>query len=350
MNKLDELLERIESKNASWEDYSIFFNLEDSNLEDFFLLARKLTSKHFGNNLKIFIPDKKFPAISLTGSECALHCAHCNEKYLGGMRPILNNLDLETFLIDHAKNGGVGVLLSGGCDPDGSVPLLNFLDTVKKVKDQTNLIINTHTGLLNEETAQKLADANVDIVSFDINMDEEIVKEIYHLDKDLNEYKRAVDLFKKYKLNLVPHICVGLYYGKLHKELESLKFIKEAGIDPNLIVIIALIPPKNSLLFERADPNDIAKVIAVIRFLFPKTEISLGCMRPRGDIKIEVEKQAINSGITRIEIPSKSTLQWLKKIKPEIELRYYSACCAIPEEFEEAAKSKESDIKRYLTI
>ena len=73
-------------------------------------------------------------------------------------------------------------------------------------------------------------------------------------------------------------------------------------------------------------------------------------MRPRGDIKIELEKQAINSGITRIEIPSSKTIQWLKKINSDIELQFYSACCAIPTEYEEFAKSRESDIKRYLTI
>jgi uncharacterized radical SAM superfamily protein len=267
------------------------------------------------------------------------------------MKQLTENTDLEVFLINLHNNDGIGALISGGSDLDGSVPLLNFLDTIKKVKAETNLIINAHTGLLNEDTAKKLAEADVDIISFDINMDEDIIRKIYHLDIELDEYKRAINLLTKYKLNIVPHVCVGLYYGKFHKELESLKFIKETLKEPPLIVVIVLIPPKNSKVrFETPQPKLIAKTIALIRFIFPTTEISLGCMRPRGNIKIEVEKMALKAGITRIEIPSKDTLKWLKNQSPSTQFKYYSACCAIPSTYENFAESKKQDIKRYLNI
>ena len=73
-------------------------------------------------------------------------------------------------------------------------------------------------------------------------------------------------------------------------------------------------------------------------------------MRPRGVMKVEFEKKAINAGVTRIEIPSPQTLKWLKKINPNIKFKFYSACCAIPVEFESMAISNESDIRRYLNI
>jgi len=351
MNKTQNLLMKIKSGNSSWSELAEFLELDENDLEPFLNVAQKITQEKFGNRLKIFNPSKKFPAISITGSECSLECEHCNKKYLTGMTQILEKIDLENFLMDLSKNNGVGALISGGSDFDGSVPLLNFLDVIKKVKNKTNLIINTHTGLLNEETARKLAAAQVDIVSFDINMDSEIVKNIFHLDVELGEYRRAIELLKKYKLNVVPHICAGLYYGKLHKELDSIKFIKDINLKPSLIVLIVLNPPKNSKVkFETPKPSDIAKVIATLRFVFPDTEISLGCMRPRGTIKTKVEKFAVKAGITRIEIPSKDTLIWLKEVNPKIEYKFYSACCAIPEKYENLARSKDSDIKRYLNI
>jgi uncharacterized radical SAM superfamily protein len=182
-------------------------------------------------------------------------------------------------------------------------------------------------------------------------MDEDIIREIYHLKKDLTDYKNAVEILKKNNLNIVPHICVGLYYGRIHKEIESIKFIKESLNNPSLIVIIALIPPKQSnIIFKRPKPIDIAKIIALIRIIFPKTEISLGCMRPRGEIKVEIEKYAIKAGITRIEIPSPKTLRWLKTSNPNIKYSFYSACCAIPEKYEKSAVSNKSEIKRYLKI
>ena len=346
-----ELLDRIKSGIATWEDYSQFLLLEKEHLTPFFEYAQEITENNFGNVIKVYNPSNKFPAISITGSECALQCEHCNKKYLDSMRHLKTNEDLEKFLLKLSENDGVGALISGGSESDGSVPLINFLDTIKKIKNQTNLIINTHTGLLNEETAKKLADAEVDIVSFDINMDEEILRDIYHLDKNLSEYENSVNLLKKYNLNIVPHMCIGLYYGKLHKELDSIRFIKESGMNPSLIVLIALIPPKNShKKFERPDPIDIAKVIAAIRFNFANTEISLGCMRPRGNIKVEVEQKAIQAGITRIEIPSPQTLTWLKKVNPNIKFKFFSACCAIPVEFENSTRSNHSEIKRYQNI
>lgn len=351
MNKTQILLQKIKSGHSSWSELADFLDLDENELEPFLNVAQKITQEKFGNRLKIFNPSKKFPAISITGSECSLECEHCNKKYLTGMTQILEKIDLENFLMDLSENDGVGALISGGSNFDGSVPLLDFLDVIKKVKNKTNLIINTHTGLLDEKTARKLASAKVDIVSFDINMDSEIVKNIYHLDVELDEYRRAIELLKKYKLNIVPHICAGLYYGKLHKELDSIRFIKDINLKPSLIVLIVLNPPKNSKVkFETPKPSDIAKVIATLRFVFPDTEISLGCMRPRGTIKTEVEKFAIKAGITRIEIPSKDTLIWLKEVNPKIEYNFYSACCALPEKYEILAKSKDSDIKRYLNI
>lgn len=351
MSKIQELERRIKSGNVSWSDFSDFLSLEPQELEPFLKLAQAITQRNFGNILKIYNPTRKFPAISITGGECALNCEHCNKKYLKGMKSILENKDLEEFLFELYNNGGTGALISGGSGLDGSVPLLNFLDSIKKVKSETNLIINTHTGLLNEDTARKLVDAKVDIVSFDINMDKDVVRDIYHLDIDLDEYRRAIGLLNSYNLNVVPHICVGLYYGRLHKELDTIRFIKETLEEPSLIVVIVLIPPKNSRInFETPRPEFIAKVISIIRFMFPRTEISLGCMRPRGNIKLEVEKSAIKGGITRVEIPSRDTLKWLRKKKPGINFRFYSACCAIPKKYEKFAESDKSDIKRYLKI
>jgi len=351
MSKSWILLNKMRSGNPIWSDYSEFINLQYNEIIPFLDLAQEITKKNFGDVLKIYNPTKRFPAISITGSECALVCEHCNKKYLKGMKAIVDNKNLEQFLIDLYKNGGVGALISGGSRLDGSIPILDFLDTIKKVKNETNLVINTHTGLLHQETAQKLADANVDIVSFDVNMDEEVVRNIYHLNIELNEYKRAIDLLKKYNLNIVPHICVGLHYGKINKELESIKFIKETLVNPSLIVVIVLIPPKNSKLkFDIPKPEDIAKVITLLRFIFPESEISLGCMRPRGSIKTEVEKWAIRAGITRIEIPSKETLKWLKNHNREVQFKFFSACCAIPKEYEKFAESYKSDIKRYNNI
>ena len=348
MHDIKDLVKRYELGNQTWSDYEELLKLDNRELEPILNLAYKVKKRNFGDLLKIYIPNKRFPAISITGSECSLHCEHCNKKYLDGMKPILNNSDLKSYLLELYHNDGVGVLLSGGCLPDGSVPLLNFLDTIKEIKKKTNLIINAHTGLLSEETAKQLAHAGVDIVSFDVTMDEDVINNIYHLNKNIDDYKNAISIMQKYGINIVPHICIGLYYGKIHKELETIKFLKESGLDPSLIVFIALIPPISSENnFLRPQPSDIAKISAITRFVYPDIELSLGCMRPRGEVKLEIEKYAIKAGINRIEIPSKNTLKWVKKNEPEAVFSFFSACCAIPDKFEKYTESKDSDLKHY---
>jgi hypothetical protein len=349
INEINEILERFNTYNASWEDFSKFIKFDINNLERFFDITQKVKFENFSNILKIYVPGKMFPAISVTGNECELHCEHCNGKYLNGMISIRDNKKLEDYLLNHRKNGGVGILLSGGCLSDGSVPILNYLDTIKKIKKKTNLIINTHTGLLNEETAKKLAEAKVDIISFDVNLDLEIIENIYHLNKKLEDYKKAIALLKTYNLNIVPHVCIGLYYGNLHRELDSIKFIKESGLNPSLIVFIALIPP-NKNEFKTPTPLDISKIIGITRIIFPKTEISLGCMRPRKKFREQIELKSFKAGINRIEMPATKTLKKIKKIDPRIKFQYFSACCALPEKYEILAKTNKSDLKRYMRI
>ena len=345
MNEIKEIVLKIKKGTVSWLDLK---NLTQNQYEEFLRYAYNLKKHFFGNELKIYIPNKQFPAISITGSECALNCEHCNKKYLESMRDITNPNDLKNFLKDLHKNNGIGALISGGCDPDGAVPLDDYLDVIKEIKEDTNLIINTHTGLINKNTAEMLAQSKIDIVSFDVNVDEDVIKDIYHLKKEVRDYKMAIELLQQHNLNIVPHICIGLFYGKINKELETINFIKQTFTEPDLIVIIALIPPKkSSYQFEMPSPVNISKLIAMTRILFPKTEISLGCMRPRGNVKAKLEKLAIKAGINRIEIPSRKSLNWILEYDPRIKFQFFSACCAIPPKYEEIAKSKGSDLKVY---
>jgi lipoyl synthase len=345
MNEIKEIVSKIKKGTISWLDLK---NLTQNQHKEFLRYAYNLKKRFFGNKLKIYIPNQQFPAISITGSECALNCEHCNKKYLESMRDITNPNDLKNFLNNLYENNGIGALISGGCDPDGAVPLDGYLDVIKEIKQHTNLIINTHTGLINKSTAEMLALSKIDIVSFDVNVDEDIIRDIYHLKKEVKDYKIAIELLKNHNLNIVPHICIGLYYGRVKKELETINFIKEIFNEPNLIVIIALIPPKTSIhQFEMPSPESISKLIAVTRIQFPKTEISLGCMRPRGNMKVKLEKYAMKAGINRIEIPSRKSLNWIMEYDPKINFQFFSACCAIPPKYEELARSKVSDLKVY---
>ena len=86
-----------------------------------------------------------FPSISITGSSCALNCRHCNKKLLNTMLPVHSPKELFELCKKLKEKGASGCLISGGCLPDGSVPIDEFIDAITKVKKELELIIVVHT-------------------------------------------------------------------------------------------------------------------------------------------------------------------------------------------------------------
>ena len=66
--------------------------------------------------------------------------------------------------------------------------------------------------------------------------------------------------------------------------------------------------------------------------VFPNKDLSLGCIRPRLRYREEIELVALENGVTRMEIPSKRTIETAKQMGYKI--KTINACCALPEELE----------------
>ena len=304
-----------------------FFNEKNEKVID--EIIKDIIKVNFKNVITTFIPGKEFISLSVTGSGCALHCEHCDVKYLNIMKDISNEKKLREILDKLIADNAQGCLISGGCDLQGKVPLLKFIDILKEYHNKSNLIFNYHTGLLDDNEIQQLATIPPDVISFDFTTDEDIIKNVYHLnDKTINDYKKTLNSFINNNLNVIPHITLGLNFGHIKKELEALKYLKSLNKDFGLIVFIVLIPPKNNLNFTNTDVNNISKVFKAARLIFPRTELSLGCMRPRGKLYSQIEVEAIKAGITRIVIPSRNAKKLIDDIGYQV--KKFSACCAIP--------------------
>ncbi|MFW9880105.1 MAG: hypothetical protein ACFFG0_44085, partial [Candidatus Thorarchaeota archaeon] len=110
MSETQLLLDKVRNNSVSWEDFSACIALNSKDLIELFNITQEITRRNFNNTLKIYTPTTRFPAISITGSECALECEHCNRKYLKGMKKLISNEELEQFLIQLSKKRGVGAL------------------------------------------------------------------------------------------------------------------------------------------------------------------------------------------------------------------------------------------------
>jgi len=292
-----------------------WFQAPAEELEPLFKLARRLTDIHFGRRVQLFIPGKRFPAISVTGPRCQLGCLHCGGRFLQHMHPLAKPESLLAFCQQLAANGGRGCLISGGCDRHGRVPLGPFLPVLTQIKRTTELFINVHTGLLSSEEAQRLAETGIDCASVDVVGDNEIIHQVYGLhDHTTADYRSTLQALDAHGVSVAPHICVGIGFGRLSGELTALQLIR-SSLSPSVLVIIALMPAKGTAMADVTPPTnqDIARVCALARLLFPETEIALGCMRPKGMQRREMEKLAVEAGVTRIALPTQSTIQYLKE-------------------------------------
>ncbi len=286
-------------------------------LEDKMVKAFKIKEKNFGKDIIFSYPNKTL-AVTTTGNECSLKCAHCNGHYLKNMTNI-SEID------EKIKHRNIdSLLISGGCSFDGEVPIIKHIEEIKLLKDR-GYKLNAHLGLMDEPDVEKIAEY-IDVASFDIILNDETIKNVYKIDKKKEDYIRAYEILKKY-IRVVPHICIGMDSGQIKGEYDALEYLKTQN--PDCITLIVLIPTKGTE-FEKIKPPKIEDVIDIIceaRIKFPNIHINLGCMRPRGEYKKQLDKMAILSGINNIVMPSKEAIK--EAININCNIQKFERCCVL---------------------
>jgi uncharacterized radical SAM superfamily protein len=276
-------------------------------------------TKHFCSS------KSEFPTVSVTGNNCSLNCKHCAGKVLETMQPAHTPEALFDLGMKLKQNGAKGVLISGGCLSNGSVPLENFVEVLKRFKRELHLTVFVHTGIIGVETARLLKKAEVDAALIDVIGSEETAQ-TFSFKISVEDYVNSLKALTKAELNVVPHVIVGLNEGKLDGEYNSLQIIKE-NAKPKALVIIAFMPIRGTQMEKTSPPQsiDIAKVAATARLMFPYTPLVLGCMRPKGKIRRETDVLALKAGVDGIAFPSEEAIDYAKKT---FDTAFSSYCCA----------------------
>jgi hypothetical protein len=225
-----------------------------------------------------------------------------------------------------AEKGGTGALVSGGSDGQGRVPLLRFGDAIAQGKEM-GLDIVVHTGIVDESTAEMLAAASVDAVMLDIIGDSQVMKQVYHLRDGVKAIRASLDILHAHRLQIVPHILVGLNYGELSGELNAIDMV--SGYDPAGLVVIALSPlPKTPMEhIQPPAPETIGRIMTVARFALPKTPLLLGCARPMGEHKIHTDRYAVDSGANGIAYVSQEGVDYARE--QSLEPVFQDVCCSL---------------------
>ncbi|MHA1632538.1 MAG: radical SAM protein [Candidatus Freyarchaeota archaeon] len=332
-----EILEKALEKPITYTEAKLLLNIK--NPEPLLETARAVTDSIAGRCLKVYTPSPLFPPISITGTKCGLNCAHCNRHYLSHMIPAVTPRSLYETCTRLDMEGAVGCLISGGSSREGYVPLAPFIDAIRRVKEETTLLVNVHTGLIGEELARRLAWARIDVASLDIVGSRKVIRNIYGLNKDVEDYRKAAFNHVKAGIrHVVPHICIGLNYGRTEGEVEALKIVKE--LNPEVLVFIVFTPTKGTRMENAPPPSPLeaAKVMAVARLMLRSTSIALGCMRPSGKVREEIDLLSLNI-VDRIVLPTRKALREAEELG--LKVKRLNACCAIPTEYDRVIEEKQ---------
>lgn len=232
------------------------------------------------------------------------------------MKPVKTGKTLYETAKKLEKGGCVGFLLSGGSDSKGMVPLKDHISSLERVKEDTSLIINVHTGLVDDEMVKWMKRIKPHVISYDMIGSARTLKEIYGSNAEPEEYLRGYNALKKAGLRVVPHVTVGLHEGRLLGEYRAIDMID----DSDVIVLNSLIPS------EIDSPVDDDDFLSVLKYALEHTssKIYIGCMRERGNHRLE--KRSIQMGIDGIVMPSRKTLKWARESH---DINIFEECCAV---------------------
>lgn len=304
-----------------------------SRLNDMLDRARETSWHSFGKQITFYLPGMfscdgisgKYPAISITGPSCRLECAHCRGNLL---TPMIYAPEPELLMekcLQLERKGSLGVLISGGCDEDGRLPWREFTSAIREVKQQTGLKVSIHAGFLDDATAGSLKEAAVDQVLVDVIGSDETYHDVYHLEFGMSRLISCLEALKKAELQIVPHIVCGLDYGRMKGEKKALDIV--TALDVPLLVIVSLMRIPGTPMWDARspDPEATVELIAEARLKMPKTEISLGCARQRGDSRLEV--LAIDAGVNRMALPSEEAQN--RAGYYGLEMKYRKTCCSV---------------------
>ena len=283
-------------------------------------LKRYRTSEYAGQD------PGRFVSVSVTGTSCALQCDHCQSRVLEGMIPT-NGKGLFELAGELAARGARGLLVSGGCDKRGRVPLLRHVPDLRRVRAELGLTIRVHPGLPDEETAAALGEVDLDGAMLDVIGAEETIRDIYHLEAGVEEYEAALARLARHGVPLVPHIILGLHYGKLLGEWRALEMI--ARHPPKLMVLVILMPLYGTPMAGASPPSveEIGGFFDDARAALPQTPIMLGCARPIGPTKAEIDRRAVDAGLNGIAYPAEGIVAYAESrgLTPQ----FHDACCGV---------------------
>ena len=246
-----------------------------------------------------------FPAFSVTAAGCALMCDHCQAKILEPMIPAVTPEVLDRKVRELIEQQGLqGFLLSGGSNRRNEIRYERYYPIVETLKrDFPHLKIAIHSALLDEQRARSMEAAGVDTAMMDVIGARETIAQVYHLDRSVEEFEATLAALCATSMEVVPHIVIGLHYGRVLGERNALDIVSRHRVHSLVLVVVMPFYAKPGT-FGTPETGDVGRIFLEARRRIPDRQVLLGCARPPGMHRRVTDAYAVMAGLDGIAFPA----------------------------------------------
>ncbi len=269
-----------------------------------------------------------FPAFSITAGGCALMCDHCQAKILEPMIPATSPEMLEQKVRDMVLLQNLqGFLLSGGSNRRNEIKYERYYPVVERLKrDFPHLRIAIHSALLDESRAKLMESAGVDTAMMDMIGARETINQVYHLDRPVEDFEATLAALTGTSMEIVPHIVIGLHYGRVLGEVTALDICCRHPI--HALVLVVLMPfyaaPGS---FVTPQTGEVGRIFLEARRRLADRQVLLGCARPPGMHKRVTDAYAVMAGLDGIAFPADGAVAVSRAVGRSFTQEH--ACCSM---------------------
>jgi len=269
-----------------------------------------------------------FPAFSITAAGCALMCDHCEAKILEPMIPAIKPEMLDRKVRHLIETEDLqGFLLSGGSNKRNEINYSRFYPVIEQLKrDFPQLRVAIHTALTDEKGAREMEASGVDVAMLDIIGAEETIREVYHLNRPVDDFEATVEALCATSMQISPHIVIGLHYGRILGEENALDILSRHDTKALVLVVIMPFYAKPGT-FVTPDTRDVGRIFLEARRRLPDRQVLLGCARPPGMHKRVTDAYAVMAGLDGIAFPADGAVAVADMVGRPFHQAH--ACCSI---------------------
>ena len=269
-----------------------------------------------------------FPAFSITAGGCALMCDHCQAKILEPMIAATKPAVLDRKVRDMVEQEALGgFLLSGGSNRANEIRYEPYLPVIEALKrDFPQLKIAIHSALLDASRAKAMEAAGVDTAMMDVIGSQQTIRDVYHLERPVEDFEATLAALCATKMQVVPHIVIGLHYGRILGESRALDIVARHPIH-SLVLVVVMPFYATPGTFQTPSPEEVGRIFLEARRRVPDREVLLGCARPPGMHRRVTDAYAVAAGLDGVAFPAEGALAVADALgRPAVQEH---ACCSI---------------------